>query len=43
MIPEKISGNRQAVTLIFNMMGINPLRKFLNISVLIKRVNCNTT
>ena len=35
--------NRQAVTLIFNMMCTNPLRKFLKISGLIKRINFNTT
>ena len=35
--------NCQAVTLIFNMVCTNPLRKFLKISALIKRINCNTT
>ena len=34
-----MSGNRQAVTLIFNMICTNPLRKFLKIFVLIKRIN----
>ena len=43
MIRLKISGSRQAVTLIFNMMFTNPLRKFLKVSVLIKRINCSTT
>ena len=40
MIPLKIFGRHQAATLTFSTMYINLLKKFLKISVLIKKTSC---